>query len=107
MKRVEFWFDYSSPYSYLASTQVQALGERTGAQIVWRPFLLGGLFKMVGGPDFPMMTWPERKRQWALLDMRRHADLYGVPFEWPSRFPINTVTPLRLALAAGDAIVPL
>jgi 2-hydroxychromene-2-carboxylate isomerase len=74
---------------------------------VWRPFLLGGLFKLIGAPDVPMMTWPDAKRQHALRDMARHADLYGVKFAWPSRFPMNTVTSLRMALAAGDRIAPL
>lgn len=106
IQRFDFWYDFSSPFSYLAATQVAGLSQRTGAQATWRPFLLGGLFKLIGGPDVPMLTWPDPKRQHALRDMARHADLYGVPFSWPTRFPMNTVTPLRMALAAGDKLVP-
>lgn len=107
MKTFEFWYDFSSPFSYLASTQIEGLAARAGAQAVWRPFLLGGLFKMIGGPDVPMLTWPDPKRQHALRDMQRHADLYAVPFRWPTRFPMSTVTALRMALAAGEGLVPL
>jgi 2-hydroxychromene-2-carboxylate isomerase len=106
-KTFEFWYDFSSPFSYLASTQVEALAARSGAEITWRPFLLGGLFKMIGGPDVPMLTWPDTKRQHALRDMARHADLYGVPFGWPTRFPMSTVTALRMTLGAGERAVPL
>jgi 2-hydroxychromene-2-carboxylate isomerase len=107
MKRFELWYDFSSPFSYLAATQVEGLAARTGAELVWRPFLLGGLFKMIGGPDVPMMTWPDSKRQHALRDLARHADLYGVPFNWPSRFPMGTVTALRMTLAAEGKVAPL
>jgi len=106
MKRFEFWYDFSSPFSYLASTQVEGLARRANAEVTWRPFLLGGLFKLIGGPDVPMLTWPDPKRQHALRDMARHADLYGVPFRWPSRFPMSTVTALRMTLAAEGKAVP-
>lgn len=106
MKRFDFWYDFSSPFSYLAATQVAALEKRTGAEATWKPFLLGGLFKLIGGPDVPMLTWPDTKRRHAVRDMQRHADLYGVPFSWPTRFPMNTVTSLRMVLGAGDKVVP-
>lgn len=47
-KTLEFFFDYASPYSYLASAQVEALAARTGAELRWRPFLLGAVFKATG-----------------------------------------------------------
>ena len=43
MPRIEFFFDYSCPYAYLASVQIEALAARCGAELVWRPFLLGGV----------------------------------------------------------------
>jgi 2-hydroxychromene-2-carboxylate isomerase len=105
--RFEFWYDFSSPFAYLGSTQVEALAARCQATIEWRPFLLGGLFKLIGTPDVPLFTWSEAKRRYTMLDMQRHADLYGVPFRWPSHFPLLTVAPLRLALAAGPDIARL
>lgn len=106
MKTFELWFDYSSPYSYLASTQVEALAARTGATLVWRPFLLGGLFKLIEGPDVPMNTWPAAKRLHAVRDMERWAEAYGVPFRFPARFPMSTLTALRVALSAPEHLVP-
>lgn len=97
----ELWFDYSSPFSYLAATQVEALAARTGAEVVYRPFLLGGLFRAIGTADVPISTFSEPKRRHAMLDLQRHAQLYDVPFRFPSRFPMNTIAPLRLTLAAG------
>jgi 2-hydroxychromene-2-carboxylate isomerase len=103
---LEFWYDFSSPFSYLASTQVEKVAARAGADLAWRPFLLGGLFKLVGTPNVPILEMPEPKRRHMLLDQLRWADTYGVPFRFPSRFPINTVTALRMALLAGERIGP-
>ena len=50
-RRVDFWFDYTCPYAYLASVQVEALCARTGDRLVWRPMLLGGLFRAHGTPQ--------------------------------------------------------
>jgi 2-hydroxychromene-2-carboxylate isomerase len=99
MRTLHFFFDFSSPFAYLASTQVEALADRTGAELHYRPFLLGGLFKAVGTADVPLFTMPEPKRRHAGLDMYRWADHYGVPLRFPSRFPMNTVKPLRMVLA--------
>lgn len=101
---VEFWYDFSSPFAYLASTQVEALAARTGAKLVWRPFLLGALFKQIGTADVPLMTFPPPKQKWVADDLARFAGLYQVPFRFPSVFPIRTVLPLRVALASGDDI---
>jgi 2-hydroxychromene-2-carboxylate isomerase len=98
MKELHFFFDFSSPFAYLASTQVEALAQRNGAQLIYRPFLLGGLFKAIGTTDVPLFTMPEAKRRHAVADMTRWADHYGVPLRFPTRFPMNTVKPLRMVL---------
>ena len=101
---VEFFFDVSSPYSYLASTQMEGLAQRTGASIAWRPFLLGGLFAAVGN-HAPALLEP--RARYMGRDLQRWANRYGVPLRWPSRFPINTVKAQRMLLALraekGDA----
>jgi 2-hydroxychromene-2-carboxylate isomerase len=97
----EFFFDYSSPYTYLASTQVQALAARAGAEARYRPMLLGGLFKAIGTPMVPVATFSEPKRRYIAQDLVDSAAYLGVPFRWSSRFPIRTVAPLRLTIAAG------
>lgn len=99
----DFYFDFSSPYAYLGATQVEALAKRTGATAHWRPFLLGALFKEIGGPNVPVATFSEPKRRHVFWDLERHARLYETPFRFPSRFPMNTLNPLRLFLAAERA----
>ncbi len=95
MPTFEFLYDFSSPYSYLAATQVEALAQRTGAQVVYRPIVLGGLFKAIGsGP--PMKN--SVKNVWMGKDLQRWAELYGVPFRFSPHFPLNTIAAMRLVL---------
>ncbi len=103
----EFWYDFSSPFAYLASTQVEALAEQSGAKLVWRPFLLGALFHEIGTPDVPLLSFAESKQRFLRADMERLARAYGVPFRFPSRFPMRSVTALRMALAAGEDLPAL
>ena len=108
MKELSFFFDFSSPFAYLASTQVEAVAARNGATVRYRPFLLGGLFKALGGPDVPLFSMPPVKQRHARDDMFRWADFHGVPLKFPTRFPMNTVKALRMILQlAEDQRAPL
>lgn len=100
---LEFYFDFSSPFAYLGSTQAEALAARTGATLVLRPMLLGAVFKAIGTPDVPLMTWSEQKRAYYLKDLLRWAEHWGVPFQFSTRFPTNSVKALRTLLALPDA----
>ena len=91
-KTVEFFFDVGSPTTYLAWTQLPAIAEDVGAQIVWRPMLLGGVFKATGNAS--PVTVPAKGR-WMLPDMQRWAARYGVPLQFNPHFPINTLTMMR------------
>lgn len=102
MKTVEFYFDFSSPYAYLGSTQIEALAARKGARVVYRPFLLGALFKAIGTPNVPLLAMPEAKQRLVRRDIFRWADFWGVPFRYATRFPMNTVKALRLVLATPE-----
>ncbi|HEY4118233.1 MAG TPA: 2-hydroxychromene-2-carboxylate isomerase [Byssovorax sp.] len=104
--RLDFFFDFSSPFAYLASTAVEGIARRTAARLVYRPFLLGALFKKIGTPDVPLFSMPEAKRRYAMRDIARWADVRAVPLVFPSRFPVNTVKPLRMVLAAPDLVRP-
>jgi 2-hydroxychromene-2-carboxylate isomerase len=97
MATLEFFYDFTSPYSYLASTQVEAAAARAGAAVRWRPFLLGGVFKATGNRA-PLET-PAKGRH-MLVDLQRWARRLGVPLRFPGTFPIPTVLALRCALAA-------
>ncbi|MEM7254872.1 MAG: 2-hydroxychromene-2-carboxylate isomerase [Pseudomonadota bacterium] len=99
MERIEFFFDLGSPWSYLASTQLDGLAARTGAEVVWRPFLLGGVFKATGNQS-PAYEKVENKLAYFYDDLHSWATLYRVPFQVPSVFPPNTLTAMRGAIAA-------
>ncbi|MFO0571843.1 MAG: 2-hydroxychromene-2-carboxylate isomerase [Polyangiaceae bacterium] len=94
---VDFWYDFASPFAYLASTEIEALAARAGATLRFRPFLLGALFKAIGTPDVPLLGFPEAKRRYYELDLQRGAKECGVGLSFPPRFPIRTVLPLRVA----------
>jgi 2-hydroxychromene-2-carboxylate isomerase len=105
-REVSFFFDYSSPFAYLASTQIEAVARRAGARVRWRPFLLGGLFKSIGTPEVPLLRMPEPKRLLTGLDMNRWAAHLGVPLRFSSRFPMSSVKALRMTLQVPDADKP-
>lgn len=103
---LEVFFDYSSPFAYLGFTQAERVAEEAGAVIRFRPFLLGGLFKAIGTANVPLLEMPEAKQRYQLLDMQRWAHHWGVRFRFPSRFPMNTVTALRMTLQLPDEALP-
>lgn len=100
-KTVELFYDFSSPNAYFAAMLLPPIAARHAASIEWRPFLLGGLFKALGAQMTPGMSTPE-KSAWSMADLQRWSKKYDLPFRFPSRFPINTVKPLRAALLAAD-----
>ncbi len=89
---VEFFFDFGSPTTYLAHTQLPQLALDTGAKVVYRPMLLGGVFKATGNAS--PVTVPAKGR-WMGADIARFATRYGVPFAHNPHFPINTLTLMR------------
>jgi 2-hydroxychromene-2-carboxylate isomerase len=99
---LELYFDFSSPFAYLGSTQAEALAKRTGATLEWRPMLLGALFKAIGQVDAPILTWSEAKRMYYFKDLQRWAELWGEPFKFPTRFPMMTIKALRAYLALPE-----
>lgn len=101
---MDFWFDYSSPFAYLASTQIPAIEARTGATIRWRPMLLGALFKAVGQADVPLFAMNEAKRNWFVRDVGEWAAWWGVPFHFNPFFPIRTLLPLRVTFLHPDPV---
>ena len=98
MVPVDLYFDYSSPFAYLALTRAEAV---FGDAARWRPLLLGGLFRSIGTADVPLFTQSPEKQRHTRNDLERQARALGAAFVWPSRFPINTVLALRLTLAGG------
>ena len=89
---IEFWFDFSSPFGYLASTRIEALAAKYGRSTIWRPFLLGAVYKINGvvpTPNVPL------KGDYARIDILRTGRYYGIPITVPSNFPIGSVAAAR------------
>lgn len=102
MKRVDFFYDYSCPYAYLGHTQIEDLCARAGAELVWKPMLLGGVFRAVGAPMQPGAGMSINKAILNELDMGRWADHFGVSLRRPPTHPNRTVTALRATISSGD-----
>jgi len=96
-RTLEFYYDYGSPYSYLADTQVETIAKRAGAALARKPMLLGGIFKATGNAS-PMTV--EQKSKWSTFDLPMWAKHYGVPFQRNPFFPVNTLALMRGAAAA-------
>ena len=94
-KTVEFCFDFGSPTSYLAYTQLPKIAAECGADIVWQPMLLGGVFKATGNAS-PVSV--PAKGRWMSHDIQRWARRYAVPFVFNPHFPINTLSLMRGAV---------
>ena len=92
---LQFHFDFSSPYGYLASQKIEALAARHGRAVDWRPMLLGAAFKVAGTQ--PLTSIP-LKGDYTKRDLPRSARYHGVPFRMPSKFPIATQAPARIVL---------
>lgn len=89
---IEFYFDFSSPYSYIASEVIDALAEKYGRKVKWRPMLLGVVFQKTGQP---LLVNVPLKGEYSLRDFARSARYHGVPFTFPAKFPLSTVSAAR------------
>ncbi|CAB1367305.1 2-hydroxychromene-2-carboxylate isomerase [Denitratisoma oestradiolicum] len=90
---VEFFFDFSSPYGYLASELIDDLAAAHGRQVAWHPILLGAVFKTTGSQ--PLVHQP-LKGGYAARDFPRSARFHGLPFTMPTPFPVATQAAARL-----------
>jgi 2-hydroxychromene-2-carboxylate isomerase len=95
-KTIDFYFDFSSPYSYLASEQIDALAARYGRTVDYRPVLLGAVFKTSGG--VPLTEGYGPKAEYSKHDFARSARYAGIPYRPPTRFPVGAVAAARAVL---------
>lgn len=97
MKRVEFFYDYASTYSYLAHREIERIAAEREAELVFKPMVLGFVFKAAGNS---MPAAVPAKAAYMVHDVRRWVRHYELPFHMPSVFPVNTIRALRTAVAA-------
>lgn len=91
-RAIDFYFEFSSPYGYIASQLAPDLEKRLGRPLAWRPILLGPVFKVTG--QAPLTNVP-LKGDYSKKDFARSARWHGVPFRMPEKFPIGTVAACR------------
>jgi 2-hydroxychromene-2-carboxylate isomerase len=109
LPRVEFFFDCSSPWTYLAFTRMDDVIQRTGATIDWRPILVGGVFNAVNQDVYERRANPDRRKaSYYEKDLQDWARLAGTRIGKPPVFPVRAVLAMRCVIAAGelDALVP-
>src|SRR5262245_17229636 len=101
MPTLEFFFDCSSPWTYLAFHKVEELARSARAELVWRPFLVGGVFNSVNQSVYEMRKTPVPvKARYYLKDLADWARLYGIRIGQPPVFPVNSVKAMRGAFVA-------
>lgn len=100
-KTIEFLFDFGGPNSYLAHKVLPDLCARTGAEAVYTPILLGGLFKLTNN-QAPLIRYAETpaKRNYEMLEFDRFVKAHNIPFRMNPHFPINSLHLMRGAVAA-------
>lgn len=96
--KLEFWYDFASSYSYLSAMRIEAAAEKAGIDVIYRPFLLGPIFKAQGWTTSPFNLFPA-KGQYMVRDIARVASARGLPFRMPQAFPANGLQAARVALA--------
>lgn len=92
---IDFYYDFSSPYGYLASMKIEQLAAEIGRTINWYPILMGPMFKLTGSA--PPANVP-LKGKYSLHDFARSALLFDLPYKHPQEFPIATVSAARAAI---------
>jgi 2-hydroxychromene-2-carboxylate isomerase len=98
MPSLTFWFEFASTYSYLSAMRIEDMARKANVALVWKPFLLGPVFKAQGWDTSPFNLYPAKGR-YMIRDMERIASARGLAFHLPKPFPQNGLTAARLAIA--------
>lgn len=109
MPKLEFFFDCSSPWTYLAFTRIVPIADRAGVAILWRPILVGGVFNAVNQDVYERRANPDpRKSAYTEKDLQDWARLCGIRIGRPPVFPVRAVAAMRAVIAADEKgqIVP-
>jgi 2-hydroxychromene-2-carboxylate isomerase len=99
---VEFWFEFASTYSYPAAMRIEAVAKAHGRELIWRPFLLGPIFKAQGWDTSPFNIYPAKGR-YMWRDLARICAELQLPLLQPSVFPRNGLLAARVACAAQES----
>ena len=101
--KIEFFYDCSSPWTYLAFAEVEKLVIRNKLDLIWKPILVGGIFNTINPSVYETRANPVKlKQQYSNKDMKDWSNIRGVEINWPRIFPINSVRAMRGAFYAKD-----
>ena len=98
MARLTFWFEFASTYSYLSAMRIEEMARKADVDVIWKPFLLGPIFKAQNWDTSPFNIYPAKGR-YMVRDIERIAKARGLLFRLPNPFPQNGLLAARLALA--------
>lgn len=102
-KKLEFFYDCSSPWTYLAFSRIEDVAQRHQAELIWRPILVGGVFNAVNPSVYETRERPVNpKARYYAKDLQDWAHLYGLKIGQPTVFPVNSVKAMRGALVADE-----
>jgi 2-hydroxychromene-2-carboxylate isomerase len=105
MARLEFFYDLTSPWTYLAFTGIRPIAEKYGVDIEWRPIIVGGVFNVVNKDLYAQrekMFGNERRMRYMMKDLKDWADLRGIEIKWPSFHPASAVKCMRGCFVAEE-----
>jgi 2-hydroxychromene-2-carboxylate isomerase len=98
MARLTFWFEFASTYSYLSAMRIEEMARKADVELIWKPFLLGPIFKAQNWDTSPFNLYPAKGR-YMVRDIERIAESRGFVFRLPEPFPQNSLLAARLAVA--------
>jgi len=98
---LEFWFEFGSSYSYLSVMRIEEAAALAGVQILWKPFLLGPIFRSLGWETSPFVL-QKAKGDYVWADMARQCRKAGIPWRKPTTFPRSALLPLRVAMLGAQ-----
>jgi 2-hydroxychromene-2-carboxylate isomerase len=102
-KKLEFFYDCSSPWTYLAFSKIEEVAAHHDAELIWRPILVGGLFNTVNPSVYEGRAKPVPvKAKYYDKDLRDWAQFYGLKIGNPTVFPVNSVKAMRGAFVANE-----
>lgn len=99
---IEFWYEFASPYAYLAAARIERLLAAAPVRVAWRPLLLGPIFQRRPGHASPFQDAPPAEAAYRRRDVERFAARCGIPLSWPRHYPRASLLGARVALLGGD-----
>ncbi|WP_374445026.1 2-hydroxychromene-2-carboxylate isomerase [Stella sp.] len=102
MSEIEFWYEFASPYAYLAAARIEGLLAARPLRVRWRPLLLGPIFQRRPGHASPFQEPAPAEAAYRRRDVERWAVRYGFPLVWPRHYPRSSLLGARVALLGAD-----